>query len=115
VPQQNVGAKQMVDQPSSVDLEQQQLQRKDLVAAIPTLPRLYANGFAIVQTASDISAILLINNSPIGILSMSHVSARSLANELDKAIKDFEIATEQSVKTINELSGLLSKMSKSNV
>jgi hypothetical protein len=100
---------EMVDQLPSIDLEQQ---KKALLAAIPTLPRLYANGFAIVQSASDISTVLLANGSPIGILSMSHVSAKSLATELDKNIEDFEKATGQSVKTINELTEILSKMSK---
>ena len=72
-------------------------------------PRLYTNSIAFAQTASDISLILLHNGATIGVLSMSHITAKSLATDLSKTMADFEKATGETIKQINEIVSLLQK------
>jgi hypothetical protein len=98
----------MSDQsPPSIEDQQQQA----LVMAALRTPglRIYANGFAVANSASDVSVVLVVNGSPAGILSLSHTSAKSLAVSLTKAIAQFEQATSQEIKTIDELKEKLPK------
>ena len=67
------------------------------------VPRLYANGFAIAQTNSDMSVILLLNGAPGAVLSLSFISAKTLVDELGKAIKFVEEFLEQKIPTMGEV------------
>jgi hypothetical protein len=67
------------------------------------VPRLYANGFMIGQTASDTSVVLLLHGSPIGILNLSFISAKSLAIGLDATIKEFEKRMKQEIPTLQDV------------
>lgn len=72
-------------------------------------PRIYANGFIIAQTSSDIAVIMMSNSAVIGVLNMSHISAKSLSAELAEAVRNFEKATHQKVKTLAEVQEALMK------
>jgi hypothetical protein len=79
-------------------------QRQLLQTALRSpIPRLYANGFMIAQSASDMSLILLLNGSPVSVLSLSYITAKSLATDLSASLKAFEVAIGQEIKTVNEI------------
>jgi hypothetical protein len=96
-------------QPSIEDQERQQ-QQAMVVAALrnPGL-RMYANGFAIANTASDMSVILMLNGTPAGVLNLSYISAKSLISSLTQAVTEFEKAISQDVMTIEEIQEKLPK------
>lgn len=71
--------------------------------------RLYANGFVVAQTASDLMVLLLSNGAPSAFLNLSYISARTLIEELSKAVGDFEKATGQKIPTIGEVAQNLEK------
>jgi hypothetical protein len=74
------------------------------------MPRLYANGFGFAQTASDISVVLLHNNNPTGMLSMSYISAKSFLIDLGKTIEGIEAALKQPIPTMAEVAEELEKV-----
>ena len=86
--------------PAAAALAQQQLQA---LLSNPMVPRFYGNAFAIAQTSADMSVIVLANGAAAGILSMSYSSAKSLVDEMDKAIRNFETAIGSPVLTNQEL------------
>jgi hypothetical protein len=67
------------------------------------VPRLYANGFVVAQTHSDFSVVFLTNAAPSAVLSMSFISAKSLIEEMAKAMSFLEAGLEQKIPTINEV------------
>lgn len=73
------------------------------------MPRLYANGFGLAQSASDISVVVLHNNVPTGMISMSYISAKSLLEDLGTALQGIEEALGQSIPTIGEVGEKLQK------
>lgn len=87
--------------------QQQQLAQAWLRAPVP---RLYANGFALAQTGSDISVIMLLNGAPVAITSLSFISAKTLCAELEKAMKSLEDALQQQIPTIEQVTEKLSKV-----
>lgn len=102
--------------PTLEALRQQQRSQVLRTALQSPIPRLYANSFGIAQTESDVSIILLVNGSPTGMVSMSYISAKSLATELDKVVKRFEDAIGDKVQTVSEISPKLKQvMEKSGV
>jgi hypothetical protein len=90
-------------------------QQQAFLAMIPSLPRLYANGFSILQTSSDLSLVLQANNAGVAVVSMSIIAAKTLARDLSKAVKAFEDATKQTIPFVDELNELLMKSEQSNV
>ena len=94
-----------------------QIQQQQVMAAAlrGAAPRLYANGLGIAQTASDLSIILMSNLQAVGVVSMSYITAKTLSNELVRAISAFETAMQQKVKSIEEITPEIQKiMEKSN-
>lgn len=67
------------------------------------VPRLYANGFVVAQTYADVSVVLLLNGAPSAIVSLSFVSAKTLIEEMKKAMSFLEEALEQQIPTMNEV------------
>jgi hypothetical protein len=67
------------------------------------VPRLYANGFGLAQTAADTSVILLLNSAPVGVLTMSMIAAKTLTTELSKTIEAYEQKTNSKVSTMQEV------------
>ena len=96
--------------PSSVIEITPEQQQQMAMAALqgPTL-KLYANGFIIAQTASDVVAVLLCNGVTVGVINLSHVSAKTLSEELTKAVTDFEKASGQKIRTVAEITKEMTK------
>jgi hypothetical protein len=88
---------------SEIELGQQQQEMMVAAALRGAAPRTYANGFIIAQTASDVAVVMLTNAAPVGVLNLSYVSAKSLAEDLQKAVKGFEDTTHQEIKSIAEI------------
>jgi hypothetical protein len=93
-------------------LKQQQTAQIMQAALRGGLPQFYANGFGIAQTATDVSLVLLTNGNPTGVLSISYTTAKTLLSDLDRALKNFERATNSSLKTAAELEPALEQMLK---
>ena len=74
------------------------------------MARIYANGFGIVQSASDISVVMLHNNNPAAMVSMSFISAKSLLLDLGKALEGIEAALKQPIPTITEVAEEMTKI-----
>ena len=74
-----------------------------LAVGSPSVPKIYANGFIIGQSTTDISVVLQTNGSVSAVINVSFTTAKSLAIELDKAIKSFEQITRQKLLTIEEI------------
>jgi hypothetical protein len=94
-----------VSEPDPQKLSTEQIQAQSLLNA--PVPRLYANGFVIAQTNSDVSIALLLNGAPSAVLSMSFVSAKTLIEEMGKAIHFLEESIEQKIPTMNEVAAKL--------
>lgn len=92
----------MSDQQPPASTPTPQQQQVLLNAVRGQVPGIYANGFGIIGSASDLTVVLMLNNNPVAALSLSHISAKSLRNDLSKAIDQFEKATKQEIKTIPE-------------
>jgi hypothetical protein len=90
--------------PPSPEIQSAQILQNALSAPIM---RLYANGFMVAQTASDLIVVMLSNGGPAAVLNMSVISAKSLLVDLQKAIGEFETMTGREVPTIEEMSKLI--------
>lgn len=86
--------------PPAASPQQQQALLNALHSAIPTI---YANGFGIATSASDLSVVLMLNNNPVALLSLSLISAKTLSADLARAVEAFQKATKLEVKTIQEI------------
>jgi hypothetical protein len=76
------------------------------------MPRLYTNTIAIAQSASDLSLLLLNVNTPVGLVSMSYTTAKSLVADLGNSLKEYEDATKEKLKTTGEIAQALTKHNK---
>lgn len=83
-----------------------QIIQSALAAAVP---HIYANGFMVGQTATDMSVVLLTNATPGAVLHMSYGSAKSFVEDLQQAIKSFESATGQTILTIKTAGDAMNK------
>jgi hypothetical protein len=72
--------------------------------------RIYANGFGLIQTASDLTVVMLHNNNPAAMVSMSFISAKSLLVDLEKAVSDIEAILKHPLPTIGELVDEITKI-----
>jgi succinylglutamate desuccinylase len=95
-----------VSEPATPHLNPEQVQAQSLLNA--PVPRLYTNGFVVAQTNADLSLVLLLNGAPSALLSMSFVSAKSLIEELGKAMQFLEESIDQKIPTMNEVAARLS-------
>jgi hypothetical protein len=96
---------QMTDPTPSLipQLTPEQLQEHARAWLQAPVTRFYTNGFAVAQSNSDITLIMLLNAAPIAIANMSFISAKSLSDELSKAIKTLEDKLEQKIPNMNEI------------
>ena len=95
--------------PSEVDRRRQEQQQAVRAALMSPIPKFYANSFAVAQTSSDATLILMLNNQPIGSVNMSYISMKSLISDLARTVEKFETATKQKIKTISEITKDLEK------
>ena len=91
----------------ALDEAAQEAQMNALMRA--PMPRIYANGFALAQSASDVTVVMLHNNNPAAMLSMSYISAKSLLVDLGKLLEGLEAVLKQPILTINEISEEMTK------
>jgi hypothetical protein len=98
--------------PGPTPAQIQQLQQQQAVAAAlrGAVPRLYANGVGVAQSASDVSIVLISNLSAVGVVSMSYITAKTLVTDLNRAILNFEKVLNQKVKSIEEITPELQKL-----
>jgi hypothetical protein len=94
--------------PTTTRPNPEQAQAQALLSA--PVPRLYANGFVVAQTNSDVSVMLLLNGAPTALVSMSFISAKTLIEEMSRAMKFLEDSLGQEIPTMNEVAGKLSAM-----
>jgi hypothetical protein len=108
--------KKMTDQPSpagsqgpiKIDLQNQQMALA-ASAMSGAVPRIYANGFLIAQTASDFSLILLTNGAPTHVLNVPPITAKSLVRDLGRAVGNFETAAGHELKAADDMARELTK------
>lgn len=65
--------------------------------------RNYTNGFEIGSSLSDIKIILMLDGIPFSQLHMSFTSAKTLAQNLSKAVEIFEKTTEHSIMNMDQV------------
>lgn len=68
-----------------------------------SLQSLYSNGILVSLTVSDISLTITINGQPTHTLNMSLTTAKTLAANINTAIKDFEEKTGSKVLEAKEV------------
>jgi hypothetical protein len=80
-----------------------------LVAEHPVPPqhRYYFNGFLATIGPADISVILLQNNEPTALILGSHTAVKTVAKALLEIIEQFEKATDNPIKTVDDLNRAL--------
>jgi hypothetical protein len=72
--------------------------------------KIYANGFMMGQSPTDMLVVLLHNGTPTSILNLSYIAAKSLSIELANNITRFEKATGQVIPTAHEVNEKISKV-----
>jgi hypothetical protein len=88
----------------SLSEDQKNYQNMLQAAVQGPIPKTYVNGFGIFYTPSDISLVLLLHNQPFQALAMSYTTAKSLVVDLTRAVNAIEASTNQTIKTIAEIS-----------
>jgi hypothetical protein len=86
-----------------VEVQQQEQFAIANAALRGAVPRLYANGFILAQSASDISIILLTNGAAVGVLSVSLIAGKTLATELSRTLGNVERALGETIPTMDEV------------
>ena len=65
--------------------------------------RIYANGFMIAQSMSDVTVVLQTNGATSAILNLSFTSAKTLGLQLQEVVGRFEKETGQSLLTMQQI------------
>jgi hypothetical protein len=104
----------MTDQSTSPRQAQIEVQQQEQIAIANAAlrgaaPRLYANGFIMAQSASDVSIVMLTNGAATSVLSLSFISAKTLIAELSKVLNNFEKAIGETVPTMDEVQQKMAK------
>ena len=71
------------------------------------LPNIYFNEFGVGISKNDIFILLGRNGKQEAILNASHITAKSLANALNEAIREFEMKTKQKILISEEIEKLM--------
>ena len=74
----------------------------------------YANGFILGQTNSDIVLVLERNSRPVSILNLSFTLAKSLAVKLTQAVRELESRTQHEIMTTDMVSSAMEKKKDTN-
>jgi hypothetical protein len=85
--------------------EQVQQIEQQVNAAIqnPAVPKIYANGFHMGQTASDIFIVSLLAGRPACVQYMSFIAAKTLMKNLQHIIENIEAKTGQQILLMDEV------------
>ncbi len=83
---------------------QPQFDQQMLATALATaLPRIYVNGFIIVQSLSDILVVSQTNGAASSILNMSFTTAKSFLSDLKRVVEHLESTTGHDIMTMNDI------------
>jgi hypothetical protein len=74
-----------------------------------SIPKIYANGFAVGLTNADVSIVLQLSGQPVALLNISFTLAKTLAQKVGGVVGTFEKAIQQNLVTTDEVSMALSK------
>ena len=72
------------------------------IMASPQIPKLYMQSFANFASAVDITVVALNGSTPMGAITLSYETAKSLALRLGQAIETFEKAVGRPILTTEE-------------
>jgi hypothetical protein len=64
---------------------------------------MYANGFQIIMSNSDISILLIQNNVPVAVVNVSYTVAKTLSVKVAELIGKLEKRSKQSIMTTDEI------------
>ena len=84
-------------------------ERLKSILASQDIPHIYANGFTNAFSNADVIMVLERNNSPVAVLNMSYITAKSLAHDLSRLIADFEKKSGQAIMTTDIVDRVLSQ------
>lgn len=82
---------------------QQQLQQINVVLQDPSVPKFYMNGMTVGRSVSDMFVVMMHMGAPMGVLAMSFITAKTLINNLQKSLNEFEEKTGQVFLTMDEI------------
>ncbi|MFV1980885.1 MAG: hypothetical protein ACC655_07010 [Rhodothermia bacterium] len=77
-----------------------------------SVDRVYANGFAVVQSNADNTLVLLKNGRPVLMVDMSFNTAKSLVQKLGAVIVQLEKITDTRVLSTDDISAAMQKHAK---
>jgi len=97
-------------QTGRIEIQQQEQLAIANAALRGGVSRVYANGFIVARSLSDVSVVMLTNGAPTSVLSVSYIAAKTLIAELSKAINDFEKALGETIPTMEEVRKKLEAM-----
>ena len=75
----------------------------------PSIPKIYANGFAVGLTNADVTIVLQLSGQPVALLNISFTLAKTLAQKVGGVVSAFEEAIQQNLVTTDEVSKALKK------
>src|SRR5689334_2592891 len=70
---------------------------------LPDEKKIYFNGFIVSMSPTDAVIVLQNNNKPIAYLNTTHTIAKTLANQLNGIIKNFEKDTKRKIPTLDQI------------
>jgi hypothetical protein len=74
-----------------------------------SIPKIYANGFAVGLTNADVAIVLQLSGQPVAILNISFTLAKTLAQKVGGVVSALEEAINQNLVTTDEMSKALKK------
>jgi hypothetical protein len=74
---------------------------------IEQIKQLYANGFEVGMSLSDVTLILTLDGAAYAKINLSFITAKTLVGDLKALIENFESATGQSVMSMREVQSSL--------
>jgi hypothetical protein len=78
------------------------------------VPHFYFNGFEINSSLSDMGLLLLLDNQPQTRLSMSFTMAKTLVENLGRAVTEFERRTSHDIMTMEQVRSGFDKTEEKN-
>lgn len=82
---------------------------RDVVAS-DDIPKIYANGFAIIQSNADAGLILQQLGMPVAVIYMSNILAKTLVKKLGASLLLYEEALDQEFVTTDDLDNAIEKI-----
>jgi hypothetical protein len=77
------------------------------VISLPEVPKMYANGFQIVMSNSDVSILLIQNNVPVAVVNVSYTIAKTLSEKVGELIGKLEARSKQPIMTTDDINKYL--------